>query len=112
MFCVFEKLLGLLEEGLEHLIPGFEDITGHCLRGRGIQVIVRSYEQVINKGDTPYRISPWHREGFEYEKIAAAGVMYTEVTLFKSTDPELSNAASNNSISRFLAYTAHIKGTS
>ena len=35
-----------------------------------------------------------------------------EPTRRKSTDSELSNAVSNVSISHFLAYTAHIKGTS
>lgn len=74
-------LLRLLEGLLEAALPDLECTSGHRLRARRLQVVVRAYEQAVEDADAPtYRVADWHIDGTPAERIIATAVSYLHVS--------------------------------
>ena len=77
-----------------------------------IDFIYQNMRLIENFSTRPERQSVVVSERLEVNDSVTAIRLNSNSPALKSTYFELSNAVSNVSISHFLAYTAHIKGTS
>lgn len=80
-------LLGVLAELLGLALPQLEAVSGHRLRSRRIQVVVRAYEQVMDGKGPLYKIAEWHADGYPRERIIATSACYIRM------DPALRGGA-------------------
>jgi len=75
-------LLAVLAELLQAALPAAEQASGHRLRGRTLQVVVRAYEQTVQDtedGSPLTRISDWHTDGSDADSIVATAACYLDV---------------------------------
>lgn len=79
--CDSPTLTPLLEQLLQHALPGLESVLcnpdgskPYCLRGRRLQVIVKAANYVLQPGQT-YE-GGWHVEGVPAERIVASAIFY------------------------------------
>jgi len=80
-------VLSVLAELVRLSLPQLELVSGHRLRSRHIQVVMRAYEQVMDGQGPLYKIAEWHTDGYPREHIIATSVCYLRV------DPTLHGGA-------------------
>eukprot|EP00854_Cymbomonas_tetramitiformis_P019204 gene19204-22957_t len=77
-------LLADLAAILTLALPQLEDVSGHRLRGKRLQVVVGAFQHMIFSVDqsqqTFYRVSDWHIDGTPEERVVATATCYVEVS--------------------------------